>query len=121
MASRLNIREQGDITILMSPDRKILDNQQIQDMAQEIFDLIEKENRKRILFNFRGVDFMSSLFLQKLIVIDKKLKRSNGRIVFCEMKPEIYEVFVITRLSQLFYISDNEEDGIAALSAAAVA
>lgn len=111
---RVTISEVGDATVVRFKDRKILDAASIQEMGEELFALIEKEDRKRLALNFENVEFLSSAALNKLIILDKKAKATGGKLKFCNLRPEIYEVFVITRLTQLFDIKDNEADALAA-------
>ena len=47
--------------------------------------------------------------LNKLIILDKKTKGIAGQLKLCFLKPEILEVFVITRLNQLFEIVEDED------------
>ncbi len=79
-----------------------------------MFQLIEVENRDKLLLNFSDVDFLSSAALGKLITLDKKMKAHGGALKLCNIRPEIFEVFSITRLNRLFDIKDDEADGLAA-------
>ncbi|MCH5376173.1 MAG: STAS domain-containing protein [Planctomycetes bacterium] len=45
--------------------------------------------------------------MNKLIMLDKKVKQHAGQLKLCNLRPEIQEVFVITRLNQLFEIKDT--------------
>ena len=72
------------------------------------------ENRKKLVLNFSSVDFLSSAALGKLITLDKKMKAKSGKLKLCNIRPEIYEVFAITRLNRLFDIKDEEADALAA-------
>jgi anti-sigma B factor antagonist len=49
-----------------------------------------------------------------LITLDKKAKARGGSLKLCNIRPEIYEVFAITRLNRLFDIRDDEADALAA-------
>lgn len=111
---RIQISETGDVTVVRFLERKILDAASIQEMGEELFALVEKQNRKKLLLDFANVEFLSSAALNKLIVLDKKVKANGGRLKLCELKPEIREVFVITRLTQLFEINENESAALAA-------
>ncbi len=113
---RLRITEQGDIAVVRFVDRKILDAANIQQLGEELFALVEKEGRKSILLNFSNVEFLSSAALNKLIILDKKVKAAGGKLVFCCLRPEIHEVFVITRLTQLFTIAEDEAEALAAFT-----
>jgi anti-sigma B factor antagonist len=61
------------------------------------------------LLNFTGVEFLSSAALNKLIILDKKVKAHRGRLKMCGVRPEIAEIFTITRLDRLFDIHDDEK------------
>ena len=114
MPRRLEISEVGDVTVVRFVDRKILDATNIEELGSELFALIEEDHRKSLLLNFTNVEFLSSAALNKLIVLDKKAKSLGGNLKLSNLREEIMEVFVITRLNQLFDIKDSEEDALAA-------
>ena len=111
---RLEISEVGDVTVVCFRDQKILDDLNIQELGRELSQLVEAENRKRLLLNFDAVEFLSSSALGKLITLDKKVKAVNGTLKLCNIQPEIYEVFVITKLNRVFDIKDSESEALAA-------
>ena len=63
--------------------------------------------------NFSAVEFLSSAALGKLITLDKKVKARKGELRLSNIRPEIYEVFAITKLNKLFNIKDDEADALA--------
>jgi anti-sigma B factor antagonist len=79
-----------------------------------MFKLVEQDHRKNLLLNFFNVEFLSSAALGKLITLDKKVKANGGRLKLSNIRPEIYEVFAITKLNKLFDIKDDETDALAA-------
>ncbi len=111
---RVAVQERGEVTIVRFVDRKILDESNIQEMGQELFALVEEENRKNLLLDFTNVEFLSSAALGKLITLDKKVKLHGGRLKLSGIRPQIYEVFAITKLNKLFDIKDDEADALAA-------
>ncbi len=111
---RIEISEVGDVTVVRFRDRKILDAASIQELGEELFALIEQQDRKSLLLSFSNVEFLSSAALNKLIIMDKKVKAFGGQLKFSDLKQEILEVFVITRLTQLFDIKENEAEALAA-------
>ena len=111
---RLDVSEVGDVTVIRFRDHKIVEDINIQELAQEMFQLIEKDRREKILLNFSSVDFLSSAALGKLITMDKKVKAGGGMLKLSNIKPEIYEVFAITKLNRLFDIKEEEADALAA-------
>jgi anti-sigma B factor antagonist len=110
----LEVSEVGEVTVVRFVDRKILDEATIQEIGHELFHLVEEENRTKLLLNFAAVEFLSSAALGKLITLDKKVKAHGGKLKLTNIRPEIYEVFAITKLNKLFDIQDDETDALAA-------
>jgi anti-sigma B factor antagonist len=114
---RLNVSEVGDVTVVRFVDRRILDEANIQEMGQELFQIVEEQGKKQLLLNFSGVEFLSSAALGKLITLDKRVKGHSGKLMLSNIRPEIYEVFKITRLNTTLDIKDDEADALAAFAA----
>src|SRR3972149_1207162 len=111
---RLDVSEVGDVTVVHFRDQRIIEDLGIQEMGQELFHLVEGEDRKKLILNFSAVGFVSSAALGKLITLDKKVKARGGVLTLCSIRPEIYEVFAITRLDRLFDIKADESEALAA-------
>ena len=111
---RLEVTEVGDVAVVRFRDHKIVEDISIQQLGQEMFQLVEVDNRDKLLLNFSSVDFLSSAALGKLITLDKKMKAHGGALKLSNIRPEIYEVFSITKLNRLFDIRDDEADALAA-------
>ncbi len=115
--NRINVSEKdGGVTVVNFVDRKILDEANIQELGRELFGLVESDDGKKLVLNFSNVEFLSSAALGKLITLDKKVKGASGQLRLTNIRPEIYEVFKITRLDKLFKIDDEESEALATLS-----
>ena len=113
---RIDVSKVGDVTVVKFLDKKILEEAGIQELGSELFALVELDNRKSILLNFTGVEFLSSAALGKLITLDRKVKAHKGRLKMSNIRPEIFEVFQITKLNKVFDIRQDEPEAISAFS-----
>ena len=111
---RIDASKVGDVTVVRFHDRKILDEAGIQELGSELFSLVERDNRRSIVLNFTSVEFLSSAALGKLITLDRKVKAHQGRLKLSNIRPEILEVFQITKLNKVFDIRGEEAEAIAA-------
>lgn len=112
---RLDIEEIGDVTVAKFIDKKILDEGNIQIIGNQLFGLVDSDGRRKIVLDFSSVEYLSSAALGKLITMDKKVKGAKGKLRLCNIRPDILEVFVITRLNKLFDIRDTQEDALEGL------
>ena len=109
---RLDIEQVGDVTVARFIDKKILDETNIQIIGNQLFGLVDEDGREKIVLDFSNVEYLSSAALGKLITLDKKVKAAKGKLRLCSIRPDIYEVFAITKLNKLFTIYDNQEKAL---------
>ncbi|TWT96189.1 putative anti-sigma factor antagonist BtrV [Botrimarina colliarenosi] len=112
---RITLTNSGDVTVVTFNDSKIIDDQSIQELGQELAALVEGDDRDKIVLNFAAVEFLSSAALGKLISFEKKSRSKKVKLILTNIRPEIYEVFAITKLTKLFTIKDDEADALAIL------
>ena len=111
--SRLVVSEQGEITRIAFIDRNILEEATIQQIGDEISSIIERSGNPKILINFENVEHLSSAALGTLITINNKVRQKGGQLRLSNIDPQIYEVFVITKLNKLFQIHDTTDKALA--------
>ena len=111
---RIDISKVGDVTVVKFVDKKILDEAGIQELGAELFGLVEQDNRRSIVLNFSDVEFLSSAALGKLITLDRKVKAAKGRLKMSNIRPEVFEVFQITKLNKVFDIRGEEAEALSA-------
>ncbi|NND99107.1 MAG: STAS domain-containing protein [Pirellulaceae bacterium] len=91
----------------------MLDNQRIEQVSQELQEIVPQLKHKKLVLNFRGVSFMSSAMIAQLVMLNKSCKSQGAILKFCDVAPNVMEVFRISKLNQLFDIQENEEGAIA--------
>ena len=106
---RLEVEQIGDVTVVNFVDRKILDEQNIQVIGEQLFGLVDDQGHKKVLLNLSNVEYLSSAALGKLINLKKKVGAVKGKLKLCCIHPDLLEVFRITRLDQVFEIYADEQ------------
>lgn len=110
---RIRVSRTGTVTVVRFIDRKIEDPN-VHELGNELFALVEQDEQRSILLNFSQVEFLSSAALGKLLTLDRRLKAANGHLKLCCIRPEILEVFQITKLNKVFDIRADEQEAVAA-------
>ena len=109
---RLETEIIGDVTVVNFTDKRILDDENIRIIGEQLFALIDDQGHKKLLLNFTNVEYLSSAALGKFITLNKKVSGAGGKLVLCGIDPTIYEVFEITRLNKLFNIQKDEQSAL---------
>jgi anti-sigma B factor antagonist len=93
-----------DLMPSMNPDQAPIDR------LGELF--VSGSRAPRVLLNFRHIDFVTSTFINRLLVLRRTIQDARGRLLLCGLNPVIQEIFEINRLGNLFDVFSNEQDAI---------
>lgn len=110
------LSQQKDIRIVEFTNNKILDEANINEIGLTLGSLIDESANPKLLLDFANVDHLSSAALGMLINVNQKIKGKNGQLRMTNIKPQIFEVFVITKLNKLFRILPTRTDALASFS-----
>jgi anti-sigma B factor antagonist len=108
----LEREDQGDLTIVRFRTTRLMDDDLTRDVFDEIYALVEDLDRRYLLLDFAQVDYLSSLALGKLVMLNRKVQAAVGRLALCSLNEDIREVFAITHLINLFYTYVNEGQAV---------
>ena len=111
---QITVNEVDNVSVVRFKSAKIIEDTAIQKLGEELQSLVSDGQPKSVLLNFEGVGFLSSSALGKLIKLDKTIKGVGGKLKLACIRPEIYEVFTITRLDKEFDIKADEAEALAA-------
>ena len=66
----------------------------------------------RLVVDFSDVGLISSTFLSKLILLQRRIDQTRGKLRLCEMSPIIQQVFRTSNLDRLFKIDRDQRTAI---------
>ena len=112
----LSVTQHKDVRIVEFTNSKILDEANIQEIGQTLGVLIEERDNPKLLLDFATVDHLSSAALGMLINANNKIRENGGQLRLANIKPQILEVFVITKLNKLFRIFPSRAEALASFT-----
>jgi anti-sigma B factor antagonist len=112
-SARLNVSDHKDVKVVDFVENKILDEANIAEIGQQLTALVEAKDRPKVLLDFHNVEHLSSAALGMLINVNNRVKNQSGQLRLANIKPQIMEVFEITKLNKLFKILPTRADALA--------
>ncbi len=100
------------VSVIKFKDEKVMDPGRIEQLGTELLTVAEKDEKCKLLLNFDNVRFFSSQAINKLIVLDRRVKAGGGQIRLSNLRPEVRDLFSYTNLDSVFQIRDEQEDAI---------
>ena len=110
------VSQEKSVRIVEFTNSKILDEANIADIDVTLRALINEDAQPKMLLDFASVDHLSSAALGALINCNNLIKQKNGQLRLTNIKPQIYEVFQITKLNKLFRIYPTRAEGLASFT-----
>lgn len=87
-----------------------------QNEFKDLLDNAAKENEgKPVIISMDGVIYMNSAGLGIIIDTYKKFKEKGGRMILCNLTPDITKLFQVTRLDRFIEIYETENEALATL------
>lgn len=80
--------------------------------AQEALDELVEEGARKILLDFRSLDYISSAGLRVLLATAKKLRASGGALRLCNLNETVAEVFQISGFNAIFDLYPSEAEAL---------
>lgn len=105
----LRIEPVGDVAVVRFLQPRILDEEIIEYIGEELLRMVEKEGCRRMILDFRLVEAVATHLLGELLLVHKKIQAAGGRLALCEFQPSLQEIFDVLKLTLVFHICDTEE------------
>ncbi len=111
--NRIQVNEVDGIKVVRFHDRQLFDERTVREIADEIAAALPNDGSPiRLVVDFSDVSLMSSTFLGKLILLQRRIDGTSGRMRLCEMSPIIQQVFRTSNLDRLFKIDRDQRTAI---------
>ena len=114
----LNISTVDDVVVVSFAGASIGMLAGIDEMAQQLRDYVAEESPKKMVVDFEGVKFFSSQVLGLLVDVWRKLAEYGGKVLICQINPQLSRVFKITNLDRIFEFYPDRSAAIEALNRA---
>ncbi|MBC7815572.1 MAG: STAS domain-containing protein, partial [Planctomycetaceae bacterium] len=85
----LKLQEYGDVLVVGFTMRMLNDEENIEQLGQELFSLVEQYNWLKLVLDLSNVEYLTSSVIGKLITLHRKLHRSQGKLVLISPSPGV--------------------------------
>lgn len=116
--SYLRVTKHGSVIQVDFTEKHILDESTIRNIGDELTRLVDAETRPRMVICFRHVEHLSSSALATLLKISNRIQSKEGQLRLCDIRPEIAQIFEITKLNRILKIEKDMAAARASLESA---
>ncbi len=112
----VKITSEDSVAVVAFKAASVSDVEGIAAASKRIKDFVDEKHPDRLIFDFRGVKFFSSLVLGVLLEVRSKLAMYNGEVAISAINPQLHKVFRITNLDKIFRFFPDKESAVKSAS-----
>ena len=101
----------GEVTVVRLK-AKFPDEHAIREVFDPVYTIVDGLGRNRLILNLAAAEYLPSVALGKIVMLNRKVQVGRGRLALCQLTPLVQEVFESTHLNQLFNIYPTEQEAM---------
>jgi hypothetical protein len=110
----IEVERRGDV-VCTRLRRSQLDEPMIHELAGELRRLVTEESCRKLALSLgpEAPQCLYSVFLAKLITLQRMLRERGGELVLCYVSPPVHSIFATCCLDQLFHFEPDFDAAVA--------
>jgi anti-sigma B factor antagonist len=113
--TRIQVHDVDSVKVVRFNDRQLFDERTVREVAEQVaINLPSDGTPIRLILDFSDVSLISSTLLSKLILIQRRVDASRGKLRLCELSPVLQQVFRTSNLDRLFTIDRDQRTSLEA-------
>jgi len=113
---RIQVNDANGIKIVRFNDQLLFDERTVREVSEQIAISLPSDGTPiRLVLDFSEVNLISSSMLSKLILIQRRIDATRGKLRLCELSPILQQVFRTSNLDRLFTIDRDQRTSLEAL------
>jgi anti-anti-sigma factor len=103
----------GPLTVVRFKMRQLRNDDHTRDVFDQVYSLVDDFGRALLVLNCDHVEYLASLALGKLVMLNRKVLIADGRLVLCSLTKRLRSILEKMRLTDLFHIYATEDEAAA--------
>jgi len=116
MSTHFTVQPIEKFTVVEFKTASLMDPMILEEIGQELYRLVDEEDRRRLILDFEKVQYLSSQAIGIVLTLNKKLSAlKNSKFVLCGVGPKLLELLKITRLDRILTVKPTQKEAVKVL------
>jgi len=112
-AAKVDVHEVDGVKVVRFHDRQLFDERKVREASDLVAAALPNDGTPiRLVLDFTEVALISSSFLSKLILLQRRVDSTRGQLRLCEMSAVLQSVFRTSNLDRLFKIDRDVREAL---------
>jgi anti-sigma B factor antagonist len=110
---RIQVQDIDGVKVVRFVDHHLFDERTVRETAEQIAAILPNDGSPiRLVIDFADVNLISSTFLSKLILLQRRIDGTHGKLRLCELSTILQQVFRTSNLDRLFKIDRDQRAAV---------
>lgn len=111
--ARIDVRDVDGVKLIRFHEHQLFDERTVREVSEQIAATLPNDASPiRLVIDFSDVSLISSSMLSKLILLQRRVDASHGKMRLCEMSAVVQSVFRTSNLDRLFTIDRDQRSSL---------
>ncbi|MGB7160635.1 MAG: STAS domain-containing protein [Tepidisphaeraceae bacterium] len=116
MSPHFTVQPIEKFTVVEFKTPSLMDPLMLEEIGQELYRLVDEEDRRRLILDFEKVQYLSSQAIGIVLTLNKKLSAlKSSKFVLCGVGPKLLELLKITRLDRILTVKPSQKEAVKVL------
>jgi anti-anti-sigma factor len=117
---QVSSRQFADVVVAAPVGR--IDHNSAAQLEKALLSLVEQSgvDKRAVVLDFAGVEYISSVGLRVLMVVAKKMRRQDSKIAVAALEPVVAEIFAISRFDRVLGVFPSVRSALEQFSTVAL-
>ena len=109
----ISVKENGGAAVVEFVDSKLMyEMTVVNEIGDELQSLITDHGYKKIILDFRNVQYLSSTMLGKLAKLDQEVNQAKGKLKLCGLGPVLKDTFRIGHFDRVLDVYEDVDSAL---------
>ena len=108
--ARIALDSEDGVTVVRFLDRQIMDDRLVREAFDQLDAAIPASQPLALILDLSGVNMISSAFIGKIVLLERRAQRSGGLLRLCELSRTVADVLHTTNLDRVLKIARDRRE-----------
>ena len=116
MTTHFTVQNIDKATVIEFKTASLLDPLDLQNIADNLYPIIDNQDKRHIILDFERVEYLSSQAIGIVLTVNKKLAAlKHSRLILCGVGTRLMDLIKITRLDKVLTIKPTQTEALNAM------
>ncbi len=111
----LTTNARGDALVVGFRVPRLAEDVNIDQLGRELVALVDQYGVRKMVVTLRGIQYLTSSALGKLITLHRRMHRATGHVAIAELEPTVADILRASKLDTYLTVRPTVDEAVAAV------